>query len=311
MKRVLKLLPVLSLILAFTGCTSLKEGIFNSGLSMERGMAGMKPGSVTIGNQTIVYLERPGTGETIVLLHGFGADKDNWPRFVRHLPKGYRVIALDLPGFGESSKLPDQTYTIGFITQGMAKAVDALKIGRFHLAGNSMGGYVTMLYSVEHPDRVISLCLLDTAGIASPEKSDREIALEQGKNVLVVERDMDFDTLMTYAFNKQPFLPWPARTVLAKRALEAGAFNRKIWTELGRQKASFDFTPRLPEIKPPVLVIWGERDRITHVSAVKVLESGVPNVEAVILKDCGHMPMLERPKETAGYYVDFLKKHSL
>jgi pimeloyl-ACP methyl ester carboxylesterase len=265
---------------------------------------------VSIGNQTIAYLERPGKGETIVLLHGFGANKDNWPRFVRYIPKEYRVIALDLPGHGDSSKLSDQTYTIEFITQGMAQAVDALKLSTFHLAGNSMGGYVTMLYSVKNPQRVMTACLIDTAGIRSPQKSDLQIALGQGKNVLVAKTDMEFNGLLKYAFYSPPFIPWPMKSMLARKAVEASAFNQKMWNELAARTDGFDFTPRLSEIKPPVLLIWGDKDRITHVSSAKVIESHVPGIESVILKDCGHMPMLERPKETAGYYVSFLKKHA-
>jgi abhydrolase domain-containing protein 6 len=299
----------LLIVLLIAGCTSMKEGLFNWGVSAERSMSAMKPGSVSIGNQTIAYLERPGKGETIVLLHGFGANKDNWPRFVRYIPKEYRVIALDLPGHGDSSKFSDQTYTIEFITQGIAQAMDALKLTKFHLAGNSMGGYVTMLYSVNNPQRVITACLIDTAGIRSPQKSDLQIALDQGKNILVAETDAEFDTLLSYAFYSQPFIPWPGKSVLAKKTVEASAFHMKIWNDLKHDKDTFDFTPRLTEIKPPVLLIWGDRDRITHVSAAKVIESHVPGIESVILKDCGHMPMLERPKETAGYYVAFLKKH--
>jgi len=309
MKRLSSILICLVLVFLFAGCSSLKEGMFAKAISLERGMAGMKPGTVQVGNQTIAYLERPGTGETVVLLHGFGADKDNWPRFVRHLPKEYRVIALDLPGHGDSSRLYSETYTIGFITNGIAQAVDALKLSRFHLAGNSMGGYVTMLYSISHPDRVLTACLIDTAGIASPQKSDREIALEKGKNILIVSTDKDFDELLGYAFYSRPFLPWPVKPVLAKKAVAANAFNLKMWREIAPSKDDFDFTNRLPGIKAPVLVIWGDHDRITHVSAEKVIQEHLPCAESVVMKECGHMPMVERPGETAGYYIDFLKKH--
>ena len=309
MKKVSSILLFLLSVLAIAGCTSMKQGMFNLGLSVERSMSGMKAGSVSTGSQTIAYLERPGTGETIVLLHGFGADKYNWPRFVRHIPKEYRVIALDLPGHGDSSRLPDQAYTIEFITQGVAQAVDALKLTTFHLAGNSMGGYVAMLYTDNNPQRVITACLIDTAGIRSPQKSDLQLSLEQGKNILVATTEEEFDGLLKYAFYSPPYIPWPGKQVLAKKTVEASAFNLKIWKDLAHEKDTFDFTPRLPEIKPPVLLIWGDHDRITHVSAAKVIESRVPNIESVIMKDCGHMPMLERPKETAGYYVAFLKKH--
>jgi pimeloyl-ACP methyl ester carboxylesterase len=310
MKRVVSgFLSFLLSVLLISGCSSLKEGTYNFAISAERSISGMKAGSVSIGNQDIAYLERPGTGETVVLLHGFGANKDTWVRFVRYLPKEYRVFAFDLPGHGDSSRLSDQTYDIEFITQGMARTVDALGLSSFHLAGNSMGGYVTMMYCIKNPQRVISACLIDTAGIRSPQKSDLQISLEKGKNILVATTDKEFEDLLKYAFYSRPFIPWPVSSVLAQKAVEASPFNQKMWRDLAAQRDNFDFTPQLSMIRPPVLLIWGDRDRITHVSAAKVIERNIPRAETVIMKDCGHMPMLERPKDTATYYVAFLKSH--
>lgn len=287
-----------------SGCASVQESIYDAGISAERMLSGMDEGHVLVQGNTISYLERKGTGETIVLIHGFGADKDSWVRFTRYIPKEYRVIAFDLPGHGESFKTNDKTYTLDFIMQGFAGAAEALKLDRFHLAGNSMGGWISMLYTNRNPDKVITLGLMDTAGLISPEPSDRQKALEKGRNVLIPATDDDFFALLSYAFHKEPFLPWPAKNVYARRAVADAPLKRKIWKDIWSTNENAENL--LPELKLPVIIIWGNRDRITHVSTVEVLERYLPNSKTVIFPDCGHMPMLERPEETAHAYTNYL-----
>jgi abhydrolase domain-containing protein 6 len=307
MKNFFRILLILLLVILVAGCSSIKVGLYNLSISAERNLSGMKVSSLNVNGQTISYLERPGHGETIVLLHGFAANKDYWVRFSRNIPKKYRVIAFDLPGHGDSSRLENQTYDIDFITKGFTQAADALKLSTFHLAGNSMGGYVSMLYCVQNPRRVSTLCLIDPSGIQSPQKSDLQILQEQGKNLLIATTKDEYQELMKLGFYRQPFIPQPIISVLADKAIQDSAFNQKMWNDIRFHWK--DALPLLPEIKPPTLLIWGDKDRIIHVSAAQVYENKVPNIETVIMKDCGHVPMVERPKETAGHYISFLKEH--
>lgn len=307
MKKVTYVLFSLLLLTFLSSCASVQESMFNAGISAERLLSGMDEAFVTVQGQKIAYLERQGSGETIVLLHGFGANKDNWIRFTRSLPKEYRVIAFDLPGHGDTSKENDKTYTIDFITQGFADAADAIKLDRFHLAGNSMGGWVGILYTNRNPERIITLGLFDTAGINSPEPSDLVKAIEKGRNILIPTSEDAFKELMGYAFYKEPFIPWPAPSVLARKSVADAPFKQKMWTDI--RSTYKDVANILPDLRLPVLILWGDRDRITHVSSVQVLERYLPNTKTVIMPDCGHMPMLERPKEAAMNYVSFLKEH--
>ncbi len=229
MKKVTYVLFSLLLLTFLSSCASVQESMFNAGISAERLLSGMDEAFVTVQGQKIAYLERQGSGETIVLLHGFGANKDNWIRFTRSLPKEYRVIAFDLPGHGDTSKENDKTYTIDFITQGFADAADAIKLDRFHLAGNSMGGWVGILYTNRNPERIITLGLFDTAGINSPEPSDLVKAIEKGRNILIPTSEDAFKELMGYAFYKEPFIPWPAPSVLARKSVADAPFKQKMW----------------------------------------------------------------------------------
>lgn len=298
------------LILGVGGLSFSRAGVYERLMGLDRWISHLTPRSVNAGGMSLSYLERPGGGDTIVLLHGFGADKDNWVRFVRHLPAGYRVIALDLPGHGDSAKPVDRTYSVEFFTQSFAQAADALKLGRFHLVGNSMGGYVSMLYASRNPGRVMDLCLMDTAGIFTgvPGQSDLMAALARGESPLTPATKEEFDRLLDFAFYHKPFMPWPVKSVLADRAVESAPLLKKMFKDFNANLV--DPVPLLPGLDLPVLVLWGERDRILHVSTTIVLEKNLPREKTVIMKDCGHMPMLEKPRETARHYLDFLNAHA-
>lgn len=306
-RRLLQACVAALLLFLAAGCSpSTQTAIYERLVSMDRGMSHLTPRSVVAGGLTLTYLERPGPGDTIVLIHGFSGDKDNFVRFVRYLPKEYRVISLDMPGHGDSAKPLNATYSVEFFTESLSRAVDALNLGRFHLAGNSMGGYISILYASRNPGRVIDLCLIDNAGIFKgvPEPSDFAIAMSQGRNPLTPDTRAGFEELLDYAFYKKPFMPWPVKPVLERKAVESAPFVKKMFKDFHRDLV--DPVPLLPGLHMPVLVIWGDRDRILHVSTTEVLARGLPNREIVIMKDCGHVPMLERPKETARHYTSFL-----
>ncbi|MEA3470326.1 MAG: alpha/beta hydrolase, partial [Thermodesulfobacteriota bacterium] len=219
----------------------------------------------------------------------------------------YRILAIDLPGHGDNSRDFNKTYDLDYITEGFTKTIEKLNLGRFHLAGNSMGGYVSKIYAVNNPDRVITLGLFDSAGLVSPLPSDFQLALDRGDNPLIVNSRDDFDRLMRFAFNKEPFLPWPLRSVVARKYISNGRFNQKMWNDIWAKKSeAIDLLPRL---HMPVFIIWGDADRILHVSSVEVYQRYIPQIETVILKNCGHAPMLERPAETADFYLRFLHKN--
>jgi abhydrolase domain-containing protein 6 len=309
MKAIVKAVQLLLIACLVFGCTSFKQGMFDFMISAERCRSDLKQGVVQIQGQNMAYLERTGKGETIVLIHGFTGNKDHWTRFVRYIPKDYRVIAFDMPGHGDSDKPLYKTYSIDFMASSLDQAVTAMGISKFHIAGNSMGGWISILYASRNPNKVITLCLVDNGGLQdhSPQPSDLQLALLKGQNPLIPASREEFDELLKYAFYKKPFMPWPIISVLADKDIASFDLNKKIWKEFSTQ--STDIYPLLADLNLPVLVIWGDKDRMLHMSTTEILKKSLPNSEIVIMKDCGHMPMMERPQETAGYYVSFLNKH--
>ena len=279
------------------------------GIYVERSASGLNYKTVVIGDETWHYLEGgPKDAEVVLLLHGFGGNKDNWTRFSKFLTGSYRVIAPDLPGFGESAQHPDWHYSLPPQRSRMNGFTQALGLERFHVVGHSMGGHLAALYTHKYPGQVLSMALFNNAGIVAPNESEMQRLLAEGKNPLIVNTLEDFDRLLTIVFYNKPFVPWPVKGVLAQDAIDHAEFNQFIF-ESYKSDSFSGLEPILSYIENPVLILWGEYDRVLDVSSVKVMRPLLPRVEVVIMKDTGHAPMLERPAETAAHYLAFMDKH--
>lgn len=272
---------------------------------VETHLAGLSNQLVTAGELDFAYYDGgPKLGETIVMVHGFGADKDNWLRMVRHFSGRYHVVVPDLPGFGESSR-PTGSYDVGTQAERLADFIQALGVGKVHLVGNSMGGHIVALYAARYPDRVRSLALFDNAGVTAPHKSELFDLLEQGRpNPLVVTRVSDYDRLMDFVFVDPPVLPAPLKRYLADRAIANQVHYEAVFQQLVQRYIPLE--PELPKIQAPTLLLWGDKDRVLDVSSLDVMKPLIPHASTVVMKDCGHAPMIERPAETARRYQAFL-----
>lgn len=269
--------------------------------------AGMQEKSLQVGDQHMVYLEG-GHGDNVLLIHGFAGDKDNWTYLTPYLSSKYHVIAVDLPGFGESTCDPKSSYSVTKQAERLHSFVHALKLSHVNLAGNSMGGLIAGLYAVNYPEDVQSLALIDAGGVKSPVPSKMSVELAYGHNPLVTNSISDFNRVLSFVCYKPPYIPQPVKKVMATKALEHRAFNNKIYNEIHPQIGMLQ--PSLGRIKAPVLIIWGDHDRVIEPSSMGVFQQGLTgaaSVTTVTLKNCGHLPMTEKPEETAAAYLDFLQ----
>ncbi len=311
----MRLLFILLQILALTflqSCTSVQDDISSFFINFEIKRAGLVVQTVKVKDYDIAYLEKKGAGPVIVLLHGFSSDKNDWVRFVRYLPEKYRIIALDLPGHGENVQTRLERYDPSSLSHGIADIINSLGIDRFHLVGNSLGGLVSKLYVLEHPEKIISLGLFDSAGVTPPVPGDFYEALEKGNNPFDIKTKADWEVLKTYAFFDPPFIPWPMDNVMVNKRILKNTFYQKMFKAVTEHPALTDpqfQVNMLQSLSMPVLVIWGDKDRILNVSSVEVYSKYVKNLQTFIFKDCGHVPMIERPKETARHYAQFISKY--
>ncbi len=278
-------------------------------INAERSRSGLSYKTVVIENETWHYLEGgPKDAEVILMVHGFGGNKDNWTRFAKHLTGKYRVISPDLPGFGYSAQHPDWDYSMSPQCSRLHDFVAGLDLQRFHIVGNSMGGYLAAIYCHEYPDQVRSLSLFNNAGINAPNESDLQRAVARGENPLIADSKADYDELLDFVAYKKIFLPWPVRGVFARGAIGQAKLHRSIFASI-QSGLSSGLESVLVDIEAPVLILWGEYDRVLDVSSVDVMRPLLPEAMVVIMKDTGHLPMIERPADTAAHFLEFVAKH--
>jgi len=271
----------------------------------ERKAAGLQEKSLRVGDHEIVYLEG-GQGEPILMVHGFAANKDNWTRFAKFITPAYHVVALDLPGFGDGACLENASYGTVDQAKRLDQLANAIGIKKFHIIGNSMGGHIAARYTVMFPEKVFTLGLLDAGGVRAPLPSEMAKRLSKGEpNPLVAGSVDEFDRLIEFVFLKPPEIPKFAKKLLVEEALRHKASNERIFKQISAETGALE--PDLPKIKARTLVLWGDHDRVLDVSCVQVFEKGLKNSTTVIMKDCGHLPMIERPQEAAEHYLAFLK----
>lgn len=272
---------------------------------IERQRAGLSIQQAQVDGIDIRYYEGgPVDADTIVMIHGFGANRDNWLQFARHFTSRYHVIALDLPGFGESGK-PDIDYSVAGQTARLHDFINVLGLETPNLIGNSMGGHIAALYAASYPSQVASIALLDNAGIASPQTSEMFQMIERGEpNPLVVRQPEDFEKLMRFVFVSPPPMPDALKRHFAEQSMANRAHYDQIFTQLRDRYVPLE--PELPKIQAPTLVLWGDQDRVLDVSSIEVMKPLLKKPTVVVMKDCGHAPMLERPDETAQHYQTFL-----
>jgi len=273
---------------------------------MERWRAGMKEKSLDVDDLHLSYLDG-GSGGNILMLHGFGSNKDSWNRFARHLTNKFRVVAVDLPGHGDSTSSLDNTYDVQSQARRLALFVDKLGMQRFHIIGSSMGGAIAIHYTHLHPDRVMTMGLISSGGVMSPKPSEYMQKLEKGENPLLVRSRDDFDNMLKFVMVETPYIPWFIKNVVYEEYMERKAINERIFKDIATEEmVNMAF---LPEIYIPVFILWGKQDRVLDVSSVGVFEERLPDTYSVILDDTGHAPMVEAPEASADHYLHFLKRY--
>ena len=290
--------------------------LFNSSIKLGRWKAGLIKKNIVIGDQTIAYLTG-GKGEPLLLLHGFGADKDNWTLIAPYLVAKYQLIIPDLAGFGESPFLEGKTYSpteqvdllIGFVRQ--------LGVHKLHVGGNSMGGYLAAKFAQKVGSDVQSVWLLAPAGVTTEKNADGISLIESGDNPLIIHTESDFDRLIRLCFEVPPSTPKAIKSFLFKKARDRAVVNSRLFSDLiGGQTIPEENPLKLEDsiekIESNIFLVWGDSDRILHVDGLQVLEEKLANAnrrhESVMMNNMGHIPMIERPEDTATDFLNFSQR---
>ncbi len=244
----------------------------------------------------------------IVLLHGFGASLHTWEAWAVDLANDYRVIRLDLPGFGLTGADPTGDYTDTRSIAVITALMDKLGIQRATLIGNSMGGRMAWTLAALNPGRVDKLVLISPDGFASP-------GMEYGKKVEVPV----LMKLMRYALPKGMLRPTLAAAYTDPATLNDDLLNRyydlmlapgvrdAVLARMG-QVVLQDPVPLLRNITAPTLLLWGEKDAMIPVTNAEDYRRALPNSTLVKLPNLGHLPFEEAPARSLEPVRAFLVK---
>jgi len=251
---------------------------------------------------TMAYLEG-GRGDPLVLLHGFGADKDNFVRIARFLTPHYRVIAPDLIGFGDSSHPADADYSPAAQADRVRAFCKALGLKSVQLGGSSMGGQIALTWAAAHPGEVRSLWLLDPGGLwSAPPTEVARAVLAGGANPLLVSSEDDFAALIALTMSRPPPIPRFLQDVLARQRIR----NRPLEERIVRQLRADSIEARIQGLGTPALVVFGAEDRVINPATAELLKKLLPRAHVVIMPGVGHLPALEVPEHAASDYIRFI-----
>ena len=286
------------------------QWVYDSSMAAEASIYGFSEQEIPIGEMRLsAYRNSKNLGSdkpTIVMLHGYSADKGVWLRFARHLSDDFNIIIPDLAGHGDTGFNKEWKYTGSAQAARVASLMDRLQIQNAHIIGNSMGGFIAAHFARLYPERTLTATLVDPAGVESPELSEMGKMLAQGKNPFQVNSTEDFFAFYDMTMAQPPFVPDFVKQGVAERYQSRREELAVIFNDF-HGKDLLD--SHLASIKSPILIMWGGKDELIHVSSADVWHAGLPNSEVKIWPEIGHMPMVEIPEESAVVYREFLNKH--
>jgi pimeloyl-ACP methyl ester carboxylesterase len=255
---------------------------------------------VEVGGHRINYVDYgSGHGPPVLLIHGLAGCWQNWLENIPRLGQERRVLAPDLPGFGHSD-MPVEGITIPGYARYLRAFWERLDMGPAVIVGNSMGGFVAAELAIQFPEVCDRLVLVAAAGISITSlrrrptlTGARVFAAMASRTVAQRERVVRRPRLRHMALQLVARHPTRLKPDLAHELIQGG--GKPGFLPAMEALLSYDFRDRLPEIRCPTLIVWGEHDMLVPVEDAHEFERRVPAAKKVVLDDTGHVPMLERP----------------
>ena len=264
----------------------------------------------------IHYLFAGQGDKTVVLVHGGGLDTAelSWGQLIPALADQFQVIALDLPGFGESDK-PDVQYGIAFFIDVFEKFLDAIHIAKASLVGISMGGAISIGYTFRHPKVVEKLVLVDSYGL------QRKVRMQLLSYLYV--RTPGVRSMTYWLLKQRSFIKYTMKSILKRPGSITDELIDLIHQQVmipGVAKAFSDiqdtymtwkgvktvYLDQLPQIQAKALIIHGDEDRLVPLASSQEAQRLIPNAKLKILEDCGHWPQRDHPEEFNRIVREFL-----
>jgi len=279
--------------------------------------AGVVRKSVRLDGVVVPYYERPArnrrvgpsadAGDPVILVHGFGADKESWLMMAPFLNRGRRLLIPDLPGFGAATPVAPHRATSREQARVLRTWLDVLGVDRAHLVGNSMGGAISVRAAHDYPQRIASMTLICSAW-KEVTQSELGRALEDGRNLLIPEAIDDLDGLLQLVAEKPPPAPRAMQRYAAYQRFARRDRLHALFESWNQGDSEEGLPQDIEHIAVPALVIHGDKDRVIHPDVGRALATHLPLSELVMLDGVGHVPQLEVPRTVARTIDGFLDR---
>lgn len=257
----------------------------NAWTYLHEDLTGIESRSVQVGGHRVHYLaEGPANGPAVVLVHGLGANAEYWRNLAPYLAQsGFRVYIPDLVGYGRSDHPADFSYSVRDEAAVVVGFMDALSLKQVELGGWSMGGWIAVLVAAEYPERVSRLVLFDAAGLNVPPTFDTALFTPS-----TVAQLNELEALLSP--QPQPIPAFIARDILRIFRRDGWVVERALATMFSAQDVIDNV---LPQLKMPVLLVWGSLDQITPLSDGESMHRLIPQSQLDVFAGCGHMAPIE------------------
>ncbi len=258
-----------------------------------------------------VHFRDEGEGFPIVLIHGTAASLHTWDAWTDELKKTNRVIRMDLPAFGITGPNKNADYSIEAYTTFLHSFLKKLKLEKFHLAGNSLGGNIAWNYTADYPSKVEKLILVDASGL--PTNKSQPAIFKMAKTPILNSLFLYITPRFLIKKNIEEVYEDDSKITdelinrYHKMALRVG--NRKAFIDRAKTDFILDTQVNLEKLKSiqtPTLLIWGAKDLWIPIANGIRMNEILVNSKLEVLENSGHVPMEENPKESLKLMNDFL-----
>jgi pimeloyl-ACP methyl ester carboxylesterase len=258
----------------------------------------------------IHYLER-GQGETVVLIHGFMDSLHTWRRTIEALSTRYRVIAVDMPGFGCSERVTARVYSLKRMSEVLDEFLTRQGVRQATIVGHSLGGALAAQFAYDYPDRVDKL-VFESAAVYLPFITTRlalswlPASVSRGVIGLAAFGHTAMQSALPGIYGPHP----RKDKELLRRRVQATRVrgSAEAWMAMLESPRATDLPRVVPEIAKPSLILWGARDRVVPLAHGRRLRRELPRARLVILSGAGHLPHEEYPVQVNEWFFRFLNK---
>ncbi len=275
----------------------------------QRIAAGLSRATIDAAGHRWVYAWRDADdadAPTIVMVHGYTGSKENWYPLARELHGKYRLLIPDLPGWGESERQPGAVYGFPEQAANLDAFIRATSPGKpVVLLGHSMGGGIAALAAARYPQDIARVGLLDAAGVRFKDNRFGLEVLAGGNPFGVTDAASLQRYLDTVFFDAaaKPWIPWPASDALIEKRRRDAAFEQSVLDRIGRSDQALLPGEEAARIRQPALLLWCRQDAVIDASALELYARRIPQARKVLLDGCGHMSLMERPRQVADAVV--------